>query len=86
MSAPVNIIAYESRIGTMAAYATIWRFVGDLAEEEAGRVITLSQNHLIAGPIHFDNTQTHMVQQDPRIGHKNKMTLRLGATWVAHHY
>jgi hypothetical protein len=65
MSVPVEIIAYESRIGTMPAYATIWQFVGDLTEEEARRVITLGQNCLIAGLIHFDNTQMHMVQRDP---------------------
>ncbi|KII85006.1 hypothetical protein PLICRDRAFT_78107, partial [Plicaturopsis crispa FD-325 SS-3] len=81
-SAPVDLFAYNSRIGAMPAYSTVYNTARDLADQEAAVTRTLGNNPAKWGILRLDNVQNYHRQRDLRIGRENKMVIGIAATWI----
>ncbi|KAF8872739.1 hypothetical protein BD779DRAFT_1708992 [Infundibulicybe gibba] len=81
-SAPIDLIAYNSRIGEMPAYSTISRALKGLSDHEATITLAHGRNPIKCGMLQFDNVQNYLRQRDPRIGRENKMNVGLAATYI----
>ncbi|KAJ3833532.1 hypothetical protein F5878DRAFT_632614 [Lentinula raphanica] len=81
-SAPVDIFAYESRIGTMPAYSTIYEILRELGEKEGLASCAAGADPKRWGKVVFDNTQRNLRQRDMRAGRENKMSIGIAATFI----
>ncbi|KAJ7231604.1 hypothetical protein C8J57DRAFT_1439834 [Mycena rebaudengoi] len=72
-SAPVEIMAYNCRIGTMPAYSTISRSLLGLSIDEAEITLAHGSDPEQAGALYFDNIQSMARVRDHRIGRANHM-------------
>ncbi|KAF8983551.1 hypothetical protein BDQ17DRAFT_1437367 [Cyathus striatus] len=80
-SAPVDLMAYCSRIGVMPAYTTISTSLERLAKDQAVTIAEHGCDPSKVGFLVFDNVQNYLRAQDQRIGSTNKMTIGLAATY-----
>ncbi|KAJ3910903.1 hypothetical protein F5877DRAFT_73579, partial [Lentinula edodes] len=74
ISAPVDLFAYESRIGTMPSYSTIYGILRELGHAEGLATKLAGMNPRYWGKIVIDNVQNYLRQRDMRVGRENKMT------------
>ncbi|KAJ7891465.1 hypothetical protein B0H13DRAFT_1625931 [Mycena leptocephala] len=81
-SVPVDIMAYNSRIGTMPSYSTIRRHLEGLSSEEALVTSAHGNNPTKAGILLFDNVQNLARVRDHRIGRENHMNVGMSGLWV----
>ncbi|KAJ6583252.1 hypothetical protein B0H10DRAFT_1890171, partial [Mycena sp. CBHHK59/15] len=81
-SVPVEIMAYNSRVGTMPSYSTIYRTLGGLSAEEALVTRTHGRDLDKSGVLLFDNVQNLARVHDQRIGRENHMNVGMSALWV----
>ncbi|KAJ6599623.1 hypothetical protein B0H10DRAFT_2322822 [Mycena sp. CBHHK59/15] len=81
-SVPVEIMAYNSRVGTMPSYSTIYRTLGGLSAEEALVTRTHGRDLDKSGVLLFDNVQNLARVRDQRIGRENHMNVGMSALWV----
>ncbi|KAJ7580007.1 hypothetical protein C8J56DRAFT_1058311 [Mycena floridula] len=81
-SAPVDLFAYESRVGTMPAYTTIYKALKHLADQSAARLRTVGADPLKWGVVILDNVQAYKCKRDMRIGGVDSMTTGTAATFV----
>lgn len=83
LSAPVNLIHYGSRIGTMPAYNTIYTYLEKLAAEEARAVLEHGSNPAMASTLLLDNVQNYHLLRDVRLGgEQSHLNCGLAATYV----
>ncbi len=82
LSAPYDIYLHNSRIGFMPAYATVYRTLNQLAQQEAETVRAYGKNPMNVGCIWFDNVQNYHLQRDARIGRVNALRIGTAATYV----
>ena len=80
-SAPADLMAYESRIGDMPAYSTIYNSLKGLAAHEAIITAAHASDAQKWGFLQFDNVQNYTRQRDQRIGRVNKMNIGIAATY-----
>ncbi|KAJ3730855.1 hypothetical protein DFJ43DRAFT_983287, partial [Lentinula guzmanii] len=81
-SAPVDLFSYESRIGTMPAYSTVYRILRDLGLSEALVTEMAGKDPMQWGKFFIDNVQNFLRQRDMRAGRENKMTIGLAGTYI----
>ncbi|KAJ7690965.1 hypothetical protein B0H17DRAFT_910637, partial [Mycena rosella] len=81
-SVPVDIMAYNSRIGTMPSYSTIHRTLEGLSSEEALVTSTHGSDPNKAGVLLFDNVQNLARVSDHRIGRENHMNVGMSGLCV----
>ncbi|KAJ7613612.1 hypothetical protein DFH06DRAFT_1014822 [Mycena polygramma] len=81
-SVPVEIMAYNCRIGTMPAYSTIHRNLKSLSSQEAAFTVTHGRDANGFGYLLFDNVQNLARVRDLRIGRENHMNVGMSALWV----
>ncbi|KAJ7104701.1 hypothetical protein C8R44DRAFT_542106, partial [Mycena epipterygia] len=81
-SVPVDIMAYNSRIGTMPAYSTVRRHLEGLSSEEALVTFRHGSDPTKAGILLFDNVQNLARVRDLRIGRENHMNVGMSGLWV----
>ncbi|KAJ7449486.1 hypothetical protein B0H11DRAFT_2161915 [Mycena galericulata] len=81
-SVPVEIMAYNSRIGTMPSYSTIYRNLEGLSTEEASVTRTHGRDPSKAGLLLFDNVQNLARIRDLRVGRENHMNVGMSGLWV----
>lgn len=82
LSAPYDIFHYNSRIGFMPAYTTVYHMLEELAEHEAQTVRAHGKNAASTGCIWLDNVQNYLLQRDARIGRVNALRIGTAATYV----
>ncbi|KAL1943190.1 hypothetical protein VTO73DRAFT_4265 [Trametes versicolor] len=82
LSAPCDIFHYNSRIGFMPAYTTVYHVLEELAQQEAETVRAHGKNSAASGCIWFDNVQNYLLQRDARIGRVNALRIGIAATYV----
>ncbi|KAF8811788.1 hypothetical protein BYT27DRAFT_7336050 [Phlegmacium glaucopus] len=80
-SAPVDLMAYSSRIGEMPAYTTIYNSLKGLAEHAAEITYNHGRDKLKMGFLQMDNVQNYHRQRDQRMGRINKMNVGIAATY-----
>lgn len=80
-SAPVDLMAYGSRIGEMPAYSTIYNSLKGLSAHEGSVTLKIGQDPTKWGFLQFDNVQNYARQRDHRIGRANKMNIGIAATY-----
>ncbi|KAJ6468897.1 hypothetical protein C8R45DRAFT_1078905 [Mycena sanguinolenta] len=81
-SVPVDIMAYNCRIGTMPSYSTVYRHLEALSAEEARVTLTHGSDPTKVGLLLFDNVQNLARVRDHRIGRENHMNVGMSALWV----
>ncbi|KAJ7691191.1 hypothetical protein B0H17DRAFT_1133962 [Mycena rosella] len=81
-SVPVEIMAYNCRIGTMPSYSTIYRSLEGLSTEEALVTLNHGRDPTKAGILLFDNVQNLARIRDLRIGRENHMNVGMSGLWV----
>ncbi|KAJ6529412.1 hypothetical protein DFH09DRAFT_934780 [Mycena vulgaris] len=81
-SVPVEIMAYNCRIGTMPSYSTIYNNLKGLSTEEALVTINHGRDPTKAGILLFDNVQNLARVRDLRIGRENHMNVGMSGLWV----
>ncbi|KAJ7754624.1 hypothetical protein DFH07DRAFT_743698, partial [Mycena maculata] len=81
-SVPVDIMAYNCRIGTMPSYATIHRNLTALSAQEAADTFAHGSDPNTAGLLLFDNVQNLARVRDLRMGQENHMNVGMSALWV----
>ncbi|KAJ3793040.1 hypothetical protein GGU11DRAFT_854030 [Lentinula aff. detonsa] len=81
-SAPVDLFAYESRIGTMPAYSTIYGILRELGCYEAIASETAGRDPAQWGKLFIDNVQNYLRQRDMRAGREHKMSIGLAGTYI----
>ncbi|KAF8811180.1 hypothetical protein BYT27DRAFT_7221584 [Phlegmacium glaucopus] len=81
LSAPADLFAYESRIGNMPTYSSIYNALCSLAFQEANNTWEIGRDPSKWGILHLDNVQQYIRQQDLRIGRKNTMNIGIAATY-----
>ncbi|KAJ7921902.1 hypothetical protein B0H13DRAFT_2318024 [Mycena leptocephala] len=81
-SVPADIMAYNSRIGTMPSYSTIRRHLEGLSSEEALVTSAHGSDPTKAGILLFDNVQNLARVRDHRIGRENHMNVGMSGLWV----
>ncbi|KAJ7445371.1 hypothetical protein B0H11DRAFT_2162611 [Mycena galericulata] len=82
LALPVEIMAYNCRIGTMPAYSTIHRNLKRLSSQEAAFTVTHGRDANGFGFLLFDNVQNLARVRDLRIGRENHMNVGMSALWV----
>ncbi|KAJ7147592.1 hypothetical protein C8R43DRAFT_889597 [Mycena crocata] len=80
-SVPVDIMAYNSRIGTMPSYSTIHNTLEGL-DEEALVTAMHGGDPTKAGSLLIDNVQNLSRVRDFRIGRENHMNVGMSGLWV----
>ncbi|KAJ3993419.1 hypothetical protein F5050DRAFT_1714514 [Lentinula boryana] len=80
--APVDLFSYESCIGTMPAYSTVYRILRDLGLSEALVTEMAGKDPMQWGKFFIDNVQNFLCQRDMRAGRENKMTIGLAGTYI----
>jgi hypothetical protein len=66
-SVPFDIVSYNSRVGNMPAYTTIWKSLIGLSEQESVYVESHGRDEMKWGRIVMDNVQNYHKQRDMRI-------------------
>ncbi|KAJ7118583.1 hypothetical protein C8R43DRAFT_901373 [Mycena crocata] len=79
---PVDIMAYNCRIGTMPSYSTIHNALENLSSEEAVVTSTHGSDATKAGSLLIDNVQNLDRVRDFRIGRENHMNVGMSGIWV----
>lgn len=82
MSAPVDLIHYQARIGAMPSYNTIYAYLEKLAEEEAHFIREHANNPCTARVIWADNVQGYHLLRDTRLGRQSQLISGIAATYV----
>ncbi|KAJ2972242.1 hypothetical protein NUW54_g12312 [Trametes sanguinea] len=82
LSAPYDLYHYNSRIGFMPAYSTVYRTLEELARQEAAAARSYGRAIGSVGHLWFDNVQNYLLQRDPRIGRVNALRIGTAATFV----
>lgn len=80
-SAPVDLMAYSSRIGEMPAYTTVQNALKGLANHEKLLTKAHARDLMKLGFLQFDNVQNYSRKRDHRIGSSNKMNIGIAATY-----
>ncbi|KAJ7609777.1 hypothetical protein DFH06DRAFT_1346255 [Mycena polygramma] len=81
-SVPVDIMAYNSRIGTMPAYSTTHHHLEGLSSEEALVTFNHGSDPSKLGIMLFDNIQNMARVRDLRIGRENHMNVGMSCLYV----
>ncbi|KAJ6448308.1 hypothetical protein C8R45DRAFT_1224727 [Mycena sanguinolenta] len=81
-SVPVDIMAYNSRIGTMPSYSTVYKHLEALSAEEARVTLAHGRDPTKIGVLLFDNVQNLARVRDHRIGRENHMNVGMSCLWV----
>ncbi|KAJ7805931.1 hypothetical protein B0H14DRAFT_2526395 [Mycena olivaceomarginata] len=81
-SVPVEIMAYNCRIGTMPSYSTIYRTLDGLSTDEAAITSNHGRDPTKAGFLLFNNVQNLARVRDLRIGRENHMNVGMSGLWV----
>ncbi|KAJ7354353.1 hypothetical protein DFH08DRAFT_773532 [Mycena albidolilacea] len=81
-SVPVDIMAYNSRIGTMPSYSTIHNHLQGLSSSEALMISVHGSDPTKAGAMYFDNVQNLARVRDHRVGRENHMNAGMSGLWV----
>ncbi|KAJ7593958.1 hypothetical protein C8J56DRAFT_777759 [Mycena floridula] len=81
-SAPVDLFAYESRIGTMPAYNTVYNSLNGLADCGAERIRDIGTDANKWGIVIIDNVQAYRKHRDMRIGNGPGMATGTVATFI----
>ncbi|KAF8146205.1 hypothetical protein K438DRAFT_1781184 [Mycena galopus ATCC 62051] len=75
-SVPAEIMGYNSRIGTMSSYSTLYRTLDGLSVDEASTTLNHGHDRTTTGVLLFDNLQNLARVRDLRIGRENHMNVR----------
>ncbi|KAH6876910.1 hypothetical protein BKA70DRAFT_1023112, partial [Coprinopsis sp. MPI-PUGE-AT-0042] len=78
-SAPVELIAYGSRVGAMPSYQTIYNTAKHVAEHEAKKTFEEGRDPNLVVVIQADNVQNYLCQRDLCIGRTNRMNIGIAA-------
>jgi hypothetical protein len=81
-SVPAEIMAYNSRIGTMPSYSTLYRTLDGLSVEEASTALNHGRDRTTTGVFLFDNVQNLARVRDLRIGWENHMNVGMSGLWI----
>ena len=81
MSAPVDLIAYGSRVGEMTAYTTGYNALRGLAGYSRQLIQDHGHDNLKMGFVQLDNVQNYHRKRDQRMGSMNKMNIGIAATY-----
>ena len=81
VSAPVDLFSYESRIGNMPSYSSIYRTLRSLADQETAATQAHGRDASKWGIMWIDNVQQYIRQRDLRIGRENQMKVGIAATY-----
>lgn len=79
---PVDLMSYNSRIGNMSSYYTIYNSFKGLSEQESVITEAHGANPETVGFLVFDNVQNYSRVRDPRIGRENTMNVGMAAIYV----
>ncbi|KAJ7195667.1 hypothetical protein GGX14DRAFT_674736 [Mycena pura] len=80
-SAPVELMNYNSRIGTMSAPTTIRRALIKLSQEEGRVTADHGRDPMTAGFLFVDNTQNYARQREQRMGRETVMNVGMSGLW-----
>ncbi|KAJ7767930.1 hypothetical protein DFH07DRAFT_769449 [Mycena maculata] len=80
-SAPVELMNYNSRIGTMSAPTTIRRALIKLSQEEARVTADHGRDPTTAGFLFINNTQNYARQREQRMGRETVMNVGMSGLW-----
>ncbi|KAJ6480404.1 hypothetical protein C8R45DRAFT_1155471 [Mycena sanguinolenta] len=80
-SVPVDIMAYNSRIGTMPSYSTVYKHLEALSAEEARVTLAHGRDPTKIGVLLFDNVQNLARVRDHRIGREKHMNVGMSCLW-----
>ncbi|KAF8172930.1 hypothetical protein K438DRAFT_1772364 [Mycena galopus ATCC 62051] len=81
-SVPAEIMAYNSRIGTMPSYSTLYRTLDGLSVDEASATLNHGRDCTTTGVLLFDNVQNLARVRDLRIGRENHMNVGMSGLWI----
>jgi hypothetical protein len=81
LSAPADLFAYESRIGNIPSYSSIYNALRSLAFQEANTTREIGRDPSKWGILRLDNVQQYIRQRDLRIGRENTMNIGIAATY-----
>lgn len=81
-SAPVELIAYNSRIGNTPSYSTIYKAYESLSRQEAKITKAHGSDPSKFGFLIIDNVQNYARIRDQRIGRENKMNVGIAAIYI----
>ncbi|KAJ7736360.1 hypothetical protein DFH07DRAFT_966872 [Mycena maculata] len=80
-SAPVELMNYNSRIGTMSAPTTICHALIKLSQEEAQVMADHGRDPTTAGVLFVGNTQNYARQQEQHMGCETVMNVGMSGLW-----
>ncbi|KAJ7687941.1 hypothetical protein B0H17DRAFT_898529, partial [Mycena rosella] len=81
-SVPVEVMAYNCRIGTMPSYSTIYHSLEGLSIEEAAVTLKHGRDPATTGIFLLDNVQNLARVRDARVGRENHMNMGMSGLWV----
>ncbi|KAH9911496.1 uncharacterized protein B0H18DRAFT_1062212 [Fomitopsis serialis] len=82
MSAPIDLIHYNSRLGIMPSYNTLYGYLEKFADEDAKAVRDHGSDPETAGTIWLDNVQNYSSPGDAQFGRQSQLISGLAATYV----
>ncbi|PPQ82133.1 hypothetical protein CVT24_012465, partial [Panaeolus cyanescens] len=80
-SAPADLFAYNSRLGEMPSYSTIYQVARQLGINQAATSFQRGRNPAIIGALQLDNVQNYIKPQDHRMGRVAQMNIGIAGVY-----